>query len=315
MSIRAFIPVPLFLFLASCGAPPAAQAPCTLRIDADFPIVFTPDQQPIVTVLINQRPIKMLMDSGSDESYLFNEAYAKAGIKQTYDAGGAGVIGLGGSYQLSALVQQDLTFGVNVLHDEILGVDPTPPPMKDGQPIFDGVMGYDIMQHFNIGLDLPHRHVTFYDPEGCTVPQIPWVGDYAPVDFIRPQDGSPNITIQINNQNFAVTLDTGAALSLIGQKALQHQGVKPEAGPPQTDDTAEGMGGLSFGIQPANFQSISIGAETFSDAEIAVDKTPQPDLDATSDGLLGEDYLSTHRVFIANSNHTIYLGLTVAPGS
>jgi hypothetical protein len=62
------------------------------------------------------------------------------------------------------------------------------------------------------------------------------------------------------------------------------------------------------------FNTITIGAESIPDDWIILDETPNAEFNAINDGLLGRDYLATHRVFIANSSHMVYLGLTV-PGS
>jgi hypothetical protein len=57
------------------------------------------------------------------------------------------------------------------------------------------------------------------------------------------------------------------------------------------------------------FADVQIGAEDFSDDWVWVDTTAQADLDEDSDGLLGEDYLSAHKVFISNATATVYLGV------
>jgi len=104
-------------------------------------------------------------------------------------------------------------------------------------------------------------------------------------------------------------LDTGAEGTVVTQAALTRLGVKPEALAPQTG-TGSGFGNEAFGYRNMEFTDVAIGAEDFSDDWVLVDMTKQAELDAYSDGFLGEDYLSTHRVFISNSTATAYLGLS-----
>jgi len=74
-----------------------------------------------------------------------------------------------------------------------------------------------------------------------------------------------------------------------------------------------GLVGIGINGRPAHvieeqFSSVSIGAETYSDPWIMVGDS-HASLEIPS--LVGEDFLSRHRVFIANSSQTAFIGLTV----
>jgi predicted aspartyl protease len=298
-------------FSLTALAGPASASNCQLMIEASFTVSYTESHTPIIPVQIKGQTIYMMMDSGSDVSYLAQEAYEKLHLTGSYHDPGFQVAGLGGNTNIEAIVMQDITFGAVKLHDELLSI--TGQEMaeeKGGKTPVDGIMGYDMLQHFDIGLDLPDNKVTFYDPQDCASPMLPWAGDYAPVPFTRPNNGPPVVTAAIDNQSFKMTLDTGADGSMIMESALKNAGVKPEALEHGADLTANGFGDLPFGIHMAEFSSVAIGAEGFSDDWLAMGVQRNPEMDPVDDGLIGEDYFATHRVYISNGGYTAYLGVS-----
>jgi hypothetical protein len=253
--------------------------------------------------------MRLMVDSGSAGSYITDSAYNRLHLNQTYNDPGYYADGLGGRVDISAFALVNMNFGAVRLKDEVVAILTRPISPATGPDVIDGIMGYDILQYFDIGLDLPHKRITLYSPRHCTITETPWEGDYAPMPFRRPQDASPVVVETIDGKNFNVTIDTGGCRSLIMQASLNRNGVVPEVAPVVLTTTGTGMGGLKVHIIKAQFSSIGIGAEVYSDAWLALDTTPASELNEVSDGLLGEDYLTTHRVFIANSTGTVYLGL------
>jgi len=251
----------------------------------------------------------MLVDSGSDISYLSADAYDAMDLPDTAQLTGMYVTGLGGTAQINTAAEVDMVFGEVKLHDEVLPVSNQLVPELHGKPLVDGVIGYDILQFFDIGLDLANKRITFYTLKNCPAATTPWAGDFAPEPFTRPRNWSPVFPVTVDNQTFQLTLDTGAYTTDIRQVALTRLGVKPEAMAPDPK-TATGIAGEAFHERDMQFVDVQIGAEDFSDDWVLVDTTQEADMDAVSDGFLGEDYLSTHKVFISNSTGTIYLGVT-----
>jgi len=301
-----FAALAIFLLASS-----AASANCQLAIDAQFPVTYTPSHVPIITVKIKGHDIRMMVDSGFTGSILSQGAYDRLNLTGADHDSGWQIEGLGGFSNIEAIVMQDVEFGAVHLHHQLLSIAAREDPDEArGKTPLDGILGYNILQHFDIGLDLPDHKITFYDPQDCSAPQLPWVGDFAAVPFQRPDNGSPVLTASINNQIFKLTIDTGAYATMVLQPSLQRAAIKPEALEKGADLTATGFGNLPFGIHMAEFSNVTIGAEEFSDDWVAMDVTPASDLNADSDGLLGEDYFATHRVFISNATYTAYLGLS-----
>ncbi len=263
---------------------------------------------------IGHHQLRMVVDSGSDASYLSPSAYNVLGVQVSDHNESYVVNGLGGTAMIDTFVLQDMYFGSVHLHDVVLGVFPNDVPVSKGRQAEDGVIGYDILQLFDEGFDLPHNRLSFYQPQNCKVNATPWQGDYAPIAYTRPQGNGPQIPVTVNDKTFQLILDSDSDSTFLMQRSLDSAQVSAES----TKTFAGhgiGMGAQTFTIEHAQFKTVIIGAEEFQDDWLIEDLTPSAELNSVSDGSLGEDYLRTHRVFIANSTHTIYLGLTIQPGS
>jgi predicted aspartyl protease len=296
-------------FVFPAGAALAANA-CQLDIDADLPVTYVAGHIPVITVEIRGQPIRLMVDTGASISFITPGAYNRLQLDQTFHPHGYIVTGLGGSRPISAFALVDMNFGEVRLSDEVVAIFAKSQPDELGPNAIDGIMGYDVLQYFDIGLDLPHNRITLYTPHHCTVSETPWPGDYAPTPFTRPRAASPVIQEAIDGQNFNATIDTGAARSLIMQASLARSGVTAEAEPATAIGSGTAMAGLKVQVRRVQFSTLDIGAEEFDNAWLSLDTTKETDLNQLSDGLLGEDYLSSHRVFIENWTDTAYLGLS-----
>jgi predicted aspartyl protease len=300
----------LTAFLVFSAGVALAAPSCQLGLDADLPVTYADGHIPVVTVDIRGQAVRLMVDSGAAISFLSPGAYNRLQLDQTVNPVGYTATGLGGGRQISAFALVDIHFGVVEVKDQVLAIFSKSTPDEIGPNAIDGIMGYDILQYFDIGLDLPHNRISLYTPQHCTITETPWPGDYAPTPFTRPDAGSPVIQEAIDGQNFNVTIDTGANSSLIMQAPLRRSNVTPEAEPATSINSGTGMAGLKFQGRRVQFSTLDIGAEEFDNAWLTLDTTREADLNELSDGLLGEDYLSSHRIFIDNWANTAYLGLS-----
>jgi predicted aspartyl protease len=292
----------------AAGSAAQAQTTCPFAVAADFPVTYVGYHTPVITVQIRGQNVRMEVDTGSAMSFLTTAAYDRLNLSGTYPTKGAYATGVAGTMQLDVVVMQDVKFGAVTMRDTLLGVTDQASVSRHGVPLVDGVIGNDIMRYFDIGLDLPDNHITFYQPQGCAATQTPWTGQFAPLPITRHKETLANtVDYGVDNATLAATIDTGAQSSLIAQAALSRAGIKPEAMPP-AHFVVEGIGSSRLPAVPEQFSSLTIGAESFSDMWVMVANSPMSQF---TDALIGEDYLSTHRVFIANSSDTAFFGLTV----
>ncbi len=291
------------------GAALAASS-CDLGIDANFPVTYVDGHIPVITVEIQGQPVRLMFDTGAAISFLSPGAYNRLQLNQTDNPPGYDVTGIGGTRPVSAFALVDIDFGAVKLKNEVVAIFAKSTPDEIGPNAIDGIMGYDILQYFDIGLDLPHNRITLYTPQHCIVTETPWAGNYVPTAFTRPRAASPVIQEAIDGQNFNMTIDTGAYHSLIMQASLERKNVTPEAEPAASNGNGTGIAGLKFQYRAAQFSTFDVGAQEFENAWLTLDTTKEADLNEVSDGLLGEDYLSSHRVFIDNRGDIAYLGLS-----
>jgi predicted aspartyl protease len=289
----------------------SAQGSCPLHIEANFPVTFVRGHLPVVTVTIAGQPVHLLLDTGSLTSFLTNGAYFALKLTGTMPTTGDYATGVAGTMQVNTIVLEDMKFGAVVLHNEVLAVTDQVVPAFHGKPLTEGILGDDIMQFFDVGLDLPDNRIIFYLPQSCSAGVVPWSGDYAPMPITRHKETlTATIDYGVNNVTLAAIIDTGASTSLITQQALARTGTTAEAG--SVGPAFGGAGSHTITSKREVFNAVSIGAESFDNMPVYVANSPFAEF---ADAILGEDYLSTHRVFLSNSTDTAYLGLTVPPAS
>jgi hypothetical protein len=176
----------------------------------------------------------------------------------------------------------------------------------NGHPDYDGVLGADFLNHFDFGIDLPDNRITLYAHQNCQTPAIPWGGNAAPVPLLSSSGNQPVIAASLNNATLSLMLDTGAETNLLLQPALDHSGIKPEAIAAGTGITASDFSQRNFSIRPEKFGRLTIGAENLTHIWILVATNAQAASVPGSDGLIGDDYFATHRIYIDNTTHVAY---------
>jgi len=154
-----------------------AAASCQLTIDSDFPVTFI-GGEPVITVKILGQEMKLMVDTGADGSYITNAAYNRLHLNQTDNNPGYYAAGLGGRVDVSGFALVDMNFGAVRLKDEVVAILARPISAATGPEAIDGIMGYDILQYFDIGLDLPHNRITLYSPRHCTIAQFRNIAEY-----------------------------------------------------------------------------------------------------------------------------------------
>jgi len=298
------------VFVVLMFLPPGAACACAEAVAADFPVVYRVHGAPVVVVTIKGQKLDMEVDTGAGMSFITEGAYDRLNLTGIKWTNGYYSVGVAGTMQLDAVVLENIGFGAITLRDELLGISSSAESAgRKGRPV-DGLIGNDIMQFFDIGLDLPDHRITFYAPQGCAATETPWDGQFAPMPITRHKETlASTVDYGIDNATLAATIDSGAEISLVAQAALVRAGVTAEAVPPPGHMGIEGIGYKKIAAQPEQFASITVGAESFGDMWVLVANSPMAKY---TDALIGEDYLSTHRVFIANSSNTAFFGLTVA---
>jgi predicted aspartyl protease len=158
-----------------------------------------------------------------------------------------------------------------------------------------GVIGGDLLSDHDLELDLPDHRVRLWRAPGCKLADLPWTGprDAVPVEVTGGE--LLHVPVTLNGQKVEAVLDSEAPVSLIQTDTARRLGVtSSELG----RDARVAVHDAGRGSTPARmhrFDMLTVGQEQVRNPLIGVADF-QP---ATSEMVLGLDYLRDHRVWVS----------------
>jgi hypothetical protein len=214
-------------------------------------------------LLIDGRPMRLLLDTGAGASGLTPSAAARLDLRPR-DSGNVHLLDAGGHavhryYQTGSLTISGLTaHGVPFMQDTNV----------DDMPQVDGTFGPDLMLRYDVEMDFAARKLTYFSQDHCfghivhwpamDVAQVPITiasraGDYpAPPGkadaglFLIMTGGAPilgtdiRVDVTLDGHAFTGNIDTGAEVSSINSAAARryYDILASELGPPFGGETA-----------------------------------------------------------------------------
>ncbi len=296
------------LSLAIC--PVFASAKCQLNKVIELPITMS-GMRPTFTAKINGADARFTLDSGAFYSMITSATAAQFQLRLRPGPYGLRVKGVGGSADTSlALVKVFTLAGIPLKDVEFLvgGSE------IGGDSI--GLMGQNLLEKFDVEYDFARGVVRLFKAEDCkhtllaywTTPELALsMLDISPVTPSRPHTTG---TASINGAKITVVFDTGASNSVLTARAAARAGVKPDMAGVVDAGYASGIGRSKVKTYIAPFSSFKIGdGEEIKNARLRI---ADIDLDE-GDMLLGADFFLSHHVFVANSQHRLYLTYNGGP--
>jgi predicted aspartyl protease len=298
--------------LMSLSSARASAAACQLIQVAELPVTMA-GNAPLVSVSINGQPAMMLLDTGASNSLLLHSA-AKAmrlAVQQRGESYGAG-----GSSEAGSAWIKDFSLAGATVHDlNILVTGPlTTTPLG-----FVGLLGEDLLSHWDMELDLSAGKVRLFSPKNCTGDQVVY---WAPAYFMAEllPDTHTNwlrATVQLNGHEIEAMFDSGASRSVVTTDAVRRAALIPTSSP-AASESARGIAGKEFRSEVAIFSTLSIGQETIQNAQLRIadlfgkdtrtalgSSIPQMSINAP-EMLVGADFFLARRVYVARSQGKIY---------
>jgi clan AA aspartic protease (TIGR02281 family) len=288
------LPVCLFAILqlvsaevrAQCGIPPVA----TLRLsNAD---------RPIVMMMIQGRPMPMLLDTGAEVTTVTPESVRALGL--AIDPTHRTVIsGVGGKTLQSQAILNDIA---------VAGIDfgrhSAPVVALDKGASVAGLAGMDLFGRYDLDLDFPAQRLTLYPATACSPAEPLWPrGTYVTVATLPNQGRRILVRAGLNGQAVSALVDTGSQSGLVTNEAAERAGLNFL----QIESGAAGRGvgaaNQAFKTRLSRFGSLSVGSETFRDVSLQVANFRQEGVDM----LLGMNFLRTHRVFITLASNRLFM--------
>ena len=258
------------------------------------------DGWPLLNVLFNQTPSIMMLDTGAAATFVSADLVKRAGLQDARKVVGK-TMGIGGSNYLNLALAQRMRLAGISLEDRTVVVAPF--DLRGmGKP--DGVLGNDVLRHYDVDLDLAGGRITFYRARNCPSGRPGWRGTFTTFAFPQREEDSnhPTIPVALDGHDMIAILDTGASSIIVDRAAAASIGVTPEA---LQADRKLSVGGLSDGKSDMfvhRFTSLSFGGESFASPEIGLTDLPEK----STEMILGRNVLRRHHVWISYASRRVY---------
>jgi tetratricopeptide (TPR) repeat protein/predicted aspartyl protease len=282
-----------------------AEGKCELGKIAELPITMA-GLRPLITAQVNGKDAKFLLDSGSFYSVMSTAVAADLNLKLT--ASPWTLNGVGGSSRTWFAKVQDFSFLGATFHDvEFL--------VSGSEVGSSGVIGENLLSHFDVEYDLAKGAIRLFRPEGCSRTKLAyWTGGqaFSLMDINTIDRGNAHIigVAYVNGQKIRALFDTGASTSMLTQTAAGNIGIDVNAVGVKEAGYVSGFGrgtAKSYIVPVASFK---IGDdEEIKNTHLRVAGIRLGDADM----LVGADFFLSHRVFVSNSQHKLYLTYNGGP--
>jgi tetratricopeptide (TPR) repeat protein len=307
-------PIRLIAVLIGCGAclgaPSSlgAEKKCKIAKVVDLPITMN-SLRPTIDVKINNRDAKFILDSGAFYSMISSATAAEYNLKTTHAPLGLRVIGIGGAADVRvATVKEFSIVGITLKNREFL---------VGGSDVGTaGLLGQNLLEQFDVEYDLATGVIRLFRTEDCDHTLLAyWLApgqaySSMPIDRIDPWHPHTIGVAYVNDKQIRVEFDSGAFTSLLSLKAAERAGVKPDSPGVVASGYTSGIGRGVTKQYIAPFASFKIG----DGEEIKNTKLRIADIGVdNADMLVGADFFVSHRIFVANKEHKLFLSYNGGP--
>ena len=163
---------------------------------------------PTVEVMLGDRPIRALIDSGAQYSVIDRALLAEIGAPETFDMPIV-AYGVGGQAQVGKGVTLDVTVGgTKIVHlrTAILALGPLASSAGLGTSL---ILGQDVLGELMLDLDVERRRLRFL-PKDAHPETTDWPENVAAVD-VRRDGGALRTTVTVEGATVDAVIDTGSS--------------------------------------------------------------------------------------------------------
>jgi tetratricopeptide (TPR) repeat protein len=312
-ALTSFLSIRFIALLAGCwavlGAPPAvAAAKCKISKVVELPITMN-SLRPTIAVKINNRDAKFVLDSGAFYSMMSSATAAEYNLRTNPGPLGLRVTGVGGAADVRvATVKEFSIVGVTLKNVEFL--------VGGSEVGNEGLLGQNLLEQFDVEYDLARGAIRLFHTEDCNHTLLAyWLTpgqaySSMPIEYIDAWHPHTIGVGYVNDKKIRATFDTGAFTSILSLKAAERAGVKPDSPGVVALGYTGGIGRSMTKEYIATFATFKIGdGEEIKNARLLI-----ADLgDDNADMLVGADFFVSHRIFVANKEHRLYLSYNGGP--
>jgi predicted aspartyl protease len=280
-----------------------AQAACTVDTLLELPVTLS-GGRPLVSAKIDGAAVTLMADSGATFSSLDRATADMLKLRRDRAPWNLRIQGVGGETNPEIAHVKALALANVVLKDRTFLLLPT-----GGAPA-PGVLGQDVLGARDVEYDFGHGMIRLMKPDGCGggASLAYWAGD-KPVSVIeidRPTGAFIIGTVgvaQLNGVRLRVKFDTGAQVSVLDERAAARAGVKSDSPGVRPGGVMYGEGSRPLSVWIGRFASVQVGDEQIQNPQIRFGRLDLDDADL----LLGADFFLSHRIYVSNAQHKLYL--------
>ena len=298
------------LALSSLALAPAHAADTCKLSKFDLPVTMS-GMRALIGAKINGENAQFVVDSGAFFSTMSSATAAQFKLKQRSAPFDLQVKGIGGEFQASVTTVKEFTLGGVPLHNVEFIVGGS----EVGSDSV-GLLGQNFLQQWDVEYDLANGVVRLFKVEGCKHKILAyWLKpgqDFSTVEIesTTPMDPHTTGSVYLNGKKLRALFDTGADASLLSQRAAERAGVPLDSAGVVESGYSTGIGRGSIKTYVALFSSFKLG----DDEEIRNVKLQVANVGLQwSDILIGADFFLSHRIFVANSQHKMYVTYNGGP--
>lgn len=283
--------------------PSAARCECSITRAALLPLTLWQDKAYIIAS-IEGDAVPMFIDTGAAATTLSQSVAGRLNLERNFDHA-ADILGVGGreshlgivearSFSLADLRYTHKAFPVAKFTDRL----------ADGSAP-GGLIGADILSHFDLDVDLAHRQLGLWRVSGCEDARPSWAGGRAPAELEVQPSGHVTALARVDGVALDLMLDTGSPGLVLSTRAAARAGATPEILEQGRTLEGRGINERSFQAWRHVFGRVSIGSEVFGDVGAIVVGGGRLQ---TGDGLLGLMFFKRNRVWISYATAKLYFG-------
>jgi len=262
---------------------------------------------PLVRGTVNGVPVLFIVDTGATFSLLAPGMVEMLHLRDLHAT--MPLQGVGGTIMAEAVQADRVGLGSGIAKDVLFltgerGFGATLP----GGPPIAGLFGGDFLSHYDLLLNLPHRMMALYSTSrACETPHPNWPMPYykVPISYARNNSTAVLVTPALNGHSIELQLDTGASVTLVTREQALAAGVTAAALAADPKGHVRGIGRERTETAMHRFDSFALGDLAYA----------QPRLEVADvlHGLLGENFLRHHRIWIPHAYHWMLVQPVDAP--
>jgi predicted aspartyl protease len=290
------------LCLAGCTRPAAFEAAtgCALERRGELALSVRNDV-PLVQATVDGTQVTLILDTGAERTLLTDATVARLGLPRNA-AHADQVIGIGPAAAVAEADAKLLGLGEVALRDRPIVVGAFALAPAD-QVTPDGLLGIDVLSHYDIDLDMPGGRATLYRARDCPAWSPPWPARADMLNAARGPHDHLLAPITLDGRPLQATVDSGSETTTIALSALAHLGLSAASLAHDPSLRVQGMSRTLTSVHVHRFDSLRIGDLDFRQPYIPV--SPLPDF--LGDALLGADVLRAHRVWLSWASERIWI--------